>query len=649
MKRFTNILAAVTLGLVFLSPGFIIGQELTSKADKLFFEYAYPQAITEYLEERSEKPLTNQQMLNLADAYLQTGKYESASDTYLEVFKADSAMNAYYLNKMLLSMARTENPDRIKAYLATRQTSFTPELLENAEFNYELLGKEADNSLQFEIFNIRENSPQADFSPMFYKDRLLFTSARGHGKKPVYGPSGESYMDIFIASVGTDGDLQGSAPFKDIPASPFHQATPYYSEELNALFYIRSNMEDGEMLFTDAGKNALSLGMIDDLGTFKYALRDLSTSFYYPFYSAKTSKLYFAADLEGGYGGTDIYYVFTNNGLIMSSPINMGPRINTPGNEIAPYIFENSFYFSSDVFYGLGGMDIYKSEMQEDDFLSIPINLGKGINSEYDDFGFIIRNYGEEGLIGYFSSNRPGGAGNDDIYGFKVAEKPGLKTFVLKGEVNNPVSGEGVSKAQIRLLDVNGELLKEIYANEDGDYRVEIPWQSGIRIEATKEKYSTYNQSFDESEMETLQNAPFRMEISFIEDLVEEKEGQTVLKLNKAYFKKGSTQISPEVAAELNKVVDIVNKFPELQLRIEVHTDSRGGSATNFRLSQGRADAIKDYLQGNGVPASNILYALGYGEDKILNNCTNGVYCLEVLHKQNERQLIVVLNYNILY
>ncbi|MEN8790044.1 MAG: OmpA family protein, partial [Flavobacteriaceae bacterium] len=99
---------------------------------------------------------------------------------------------------------------------------------------------------------------------------------------------------------------------------------------------------------------------------------------------------------------------------------------------------------------------------------------------------------------------------------------------------------------------------------------------------------------------------------------------------------------------ELDKVVAIVSQFPQLQLRIESHTDSRGGSSTNFRVSQARADAIQKYLQDNGVPSSNILYAVGYGEDKIINQCKNGVYCLDFLHRQNERQLIVILNYNLL-
>jgi outer membrane protein OmpA-like peptidoglycan-associated protein len=119
--------------------------------------------------------------------------------------------------------------------------------------------------------------------------------------------------------------------------------------------------------------------------------------------------------------------------------------------------------------------------------------------------------------------------------------------------------------------------------------------------------------------------------------------------LNKFYFDKGQSTITPAIATELDKVIDAVSRFPQMQLRIESHTDSRGGSATNFRISQSRADAIKNYLESNGVSSSNILYSIGYGEDKLLNDCTNGVFCLDTFHKKNERQLIVVLNYDLLF
>jgi outer membrane protein OmpA-like peptidoglycan-associated protein len=134
-----------------------------------------------------------------------------------------------------------------------------------------------------------------------------------------------------------------------------------------------------------------------------------------------------------------------------------------------------------------------------------------------------------------------------------------------------------------------------------------------------------------------------------LEDLVTEKEGQTVLKLNKFFFDRGKGAITPEIAGELDKVVAAVKDFPKLQLRIESHTDSRGGNSANLKLSQQRADAIRVYLLDKGVSPSNILYTVGYGEEKILNNCTDGVFCLEMLHQQNDRSLIVVLNYDLLF
>ncbi len=623
-------------------------QDDMSKADILFYEYAYQDAIQEYKKEMAKGRLNNKQVLNLADAYFKTGNYKSASDAYFDIYKRDSTMSTHHFNNMLQSMTKTSGLDRTKAILATRSSNLSSELLENAEFNFELLESEDNGEEDLGMFNVQGNSPQADFSPSFYKDRILFTSGRGDNSSSVYRPSGEAYLDVFIAHVNGDGDIMNANPFIGLPHTEFHQATPYYSEELGSVFFISSNEEDEEMLFDDNGKNALAIGRADANGDLYYLLKDISTSFYYPFFDMKTGNLYFAADFEDGYGGTDIYYARTNNGQIMSAPKNLGPRINTPGNEIAPYIFDGSFYYASDVFYGLGEMDIYKSEIQDEEEFSIPVNLGKGINSSSDDFGLIIKDNGEEGLIGYFASNRPGGKGADDIYGFRMAKKPGLKTFALKGEIINLSTEYGIPKVRVRLLDSLGTTIKEVYSDDDGSYRIEIPWQYPLTVKVDKNKYSTHTASYSESQMDSVNAAKYDITLASLDDLVEEKEEQTVIEINKFYFSRGSSRLPDTASAELDKVVTVMNKFPQLQLRIEAHTDSRGGSATNFRLSQSRANRMKRYLLDKGVPESAILYTVGYGEDKILNHCTNGVYCLEVLHKQNERYHFVILNYNLL-
>lgn len=642
-KQIRLVFLATLLGVVFC-----FGQK-KSKGDDFFFQYKYQQAINAYEAQMTEGTLSEQQFLNLADSYFETNSFEKASEAYLELYKKDTLMGGHHFNKMLQSISKTANTERKNAFLATMSASFPKELMENMEFNQQLMGNDAEEpELDYQIFNLAGNSPQTDFAPSFYKDQLLFTSGRLRQKGNRYEPGNEDYFNIYGARLQPDGQISDIQPFGELPTSNYHKATPYYAAGLESIFYVLSNTEDGELAFDANGKNALAIGKQVVGGSFQLLLKDLSTSFYYPFYDESSGKLYFSANFDDGYGGTDIYYVYTNNGQVMSAPINLGPRINSPGNEIAPFIFEGSFYFASDVFYGYGGMDVYKSNMEGESF-SIPINLGKGINSVEDDFGLIMRNEGE-GLLGYFASNRPGGKGKDDVYGFKVDEKPGLKTITFRGKVVKPYdASEVVNKAAVRLWNVDGELLAETYSDEDGSYRVEIPWEEEVVLEATKDRYSQFTKRFAQSDLEGKETLDFDIGISLYDDLVEEKEGQMVVKMKKFLFGNNRTQLTPEIEAELNKVVDFVKSFPSVQLRVETYTDSRGGSSTNFRLTQNRSDAIKQYLIEQGVPASNILYSIGYGEDKILNNCTNGVYCLEMLHQQNQRSLVVVLNDNILF
>lgn len=432
--------------------------------------------------------------------------------------------------------------------------------------------------------------------------------------------------------------------FDRIPKSKYHQSTPFYSDKLATFFYSLSNTEDGELAFDENGKNAMAIGTLTNSGQFGFLLKSLSTSFYYPFFDDKTGRLYFAANFDDGYGGTDLYYVYINNGQIMSAPVNLGPRINSPGNEIAPYIYKGDLYFSSDVFYGLGGMDVYKSTIMEDDSYTIPVNLGKGINSVSDDFGFIIREGQNSGFIGYFASNRSGGKGGDDLYGFTVQEVPGIRTFVLRGKIVDLGSKEGLDKAQIRLLNAEGEVIKERRSMLGGVFRVEVPWQSQLTVEVIMEGYSIFSTAYSKESMEEIQQSPYIIGLVKIEDLLVEEEGKKVLKLNPFYFDKGKAEVNTQVATELDKVLDAVLRFPQLKFKIETHTDSRGSTSYNKKLSQDRSNAIKDYLLKNGLPSSAIVESIGYGEEMLTNNCTNGIYCLDFLHKQNERTLIVVVD-----
>lgn len=648
-KMNATIRIRILLFITYLATSLVMAQDKNSKGDEFFFAYDYNNAIVEYQKEMAETDLSNGQLLNLADSYFQTQNYRNASNLYMQVNKEDSIISNHRFNKMLQSLAKISEPERINSFVNTKSSLLSNELLENADFNIELFEANSNKGTKnFQLFNIDANSQQSDFSPTFYTDRFLFSSGRGKKSKKRYEPGGEAYLDIFIGRFGQDGNILSANQFSEIPDSKYHKATPYYSEKLKRLFYILSNTENGELSFDENGRNALALGIAYDDGTFRFLLKDLSTSFYYPFYSEASGRMYFAANFKDSYGGTDLYYVQTSNGQVMSEPINLGPRINSPGNEIAPYIFDNSLYFSSDVFYGLGGMDIYKSNIQEDNNYSIPVNLGKSINSTFDDFGFIIKEHGSGGYLAYFASNRPGGKGKDDIYGLKTNELPGLKTLMFKGQVVNKNSGSGINNTELNILTADGEVIRELVTAEDGTFQLEIPWRDEIMLTATKEKHSIFAKSFDKISLEELQKNTLIINMAFLEDMVKTKEDKPVIKLNDFFFVPNKSEITPAIAMELDKVVAVVQEFPEIKLQIESHTDSRGSTSSNKRVSQMRSDAVRDYLISKGVQNANIAGSIGYGEEKILNNCTNGVYCIEFLHNKNLRTLIVVANYDTL-
>lgn len=629
--------------LIVVLPGILLSQGKSSKGDNYFYGYQYEKAIEEYKKEERKGPLTNRQVLNLADSYFKVGSYGNAAELYQEINKNDTIMNVHQFNQLLQSLSKSSSKDRVKTFLHSKSPLLANELMDNAEFNFEILEDGVMEANDLNIENLTINSPQTDFSPAFYKNKILFSSSRPLDSKAVYAPSGESYLDIYEVTINETGAAGNPSIFNKIPSSKFHKSTPFYSKKSESFFYILSNTQGNEMAFDEEGKNALALGTVSNSGQFRFLLKNLSTSFYYPFYDDETDRLYFAANFDDSYGGTDLYYVSTNSGQIMSAPVNLGPRINSPGNEIAPYLFNGSLYFSSDVFYGLGGMDIYKSRIQDRDVYGIPVNLGNGINSKEDDFGLIIKQENEE-YTGFFASNRKGGKGKDDIYSFQMNNPPGLKTFALRGRVVDVSSNLGIAKAQIKLLSDNGDLLKELYTNDDGNFTVEVPWVNQITIQSGKGEFSEYSKNYTGKELEEIQKQSYNIELLKLVDLLTEAEGKNVIKLKKFFFAKNKSDINPEVSTELDKVVEAVKSFPDLKIRIETHTDSRGYASTNKKLSQQRSDAIKNYLLSKNVPEENIIESVGYGEEKITNNCTDGVYCLNFLHKQNERTLIEVVS-----
>ena len=189
-------------------------------------------------------------------------------------------------------------------------------------------------------------------------------------------------------------------------------------------------------------------------------------------------------------------------------------------------------------------------------------------------------------------------------------------------------------------------VLKETYSGEDGNFRIEIPWRENVKVVVGKERYESRAFGGENADGTLDLSKPLNVVLTPLEAIVLKQANRTLVKMEEFHFDRNRKTITPEIAAILDTTAIELKKFPEIRLRVEAHTDSRGYARTNQRLSQDRATAIRDYLISKGVDPEVFAEVKGYGETQIINNCTDGVYCLDMLHKQNERYPFVILNFD---
>jgi len=336
-----------------------------------------------------------------------------------------------------------------------------------------------------------------------------------------------------------------------------------------------------------------------------------------PALSPDDNTLFFVSDMEGGFGQTDIYKVAIKKDGTYGNPINLGPRINTEGNEKFPFVAKDStFYFSSDAHL-------------EKDVKNIQIkNLGAPYNSSYDDFCFYINT---DTKAGYFSSNREGGVGGDDIYAFGRYDCKNS----LKGIVRDKLTNDPLDKGNVKLLDEGGKVVAEAWTKEDGFYEFK-------NIECDK-KYTVLAERIiyrpDSKEFRTSEESDKEIEIDlFLQPLIIDNE----IVINPIFFDYDKSYIRSDAAYELENIVTVMREHPKMIIRIESHSDSRGRDAYNLKLSDRRAKSTRDYLFSRGIATNRVESAKGYGESQLLNECSNGVKCSEERHQENRRSKFII-------
>ena len=342
--------------------------------------------------------------------------------------------------------------------------------------------------------------------------------------------------------------------------------------------------------------------------------------------------LYFVSDMPGGVGETDIYYCVKNVDGTWETPQNAGTTINTSGKEMFPVIEKNGdLYFSSNGHPGMGGLDMFRSTGSKETW-SEPENLKHPFNSPKDDFAILFT---EEGKTGFFTSNRDGGEGADDIYSFKYTPPPVPTKLTLQVTTWEKMENDtlAILTDEVNILyceSSNPKNKRKLTNMGDGKYEVVISCDSKYEVSAISNKFFAVPAQTIETHCETFNDTVF---VKFVfERIVLNKE----IVIENIYYDYNKANIKPEAAIELGKVISLLKENPAIIIELGSHTDSRGSDSYNLDLSQRRADAAVKYIVENGISQERIT-AKGYGETKLLNRCSNGVRCSEQEHQKNRR------------
>ena len=623
------------------------------KANEKFENYSFIDAREAYIEVYEKGFQSADLFQKLGDSYYFNGDYVNAEKWYEELYKLEGASTKpeymYRYGLTLKSLKNYEKSDQIMMeFSKTKQEDERAEIFIN-ERNY--LKEIEKNSGRFTLKNEDFNSDLSDYAPSFYGEELVISTNRDRGTAThrIHTWNNQPFSDLFVVHVGKDSGEKAIDNFDNTINSKFHESSSVFTKDGKTVYFTRNNYTDKKLKSDNEGINRLKLYKGVKSEDDKWTVTELpfngdNYSVAHPALSVDENILYFASDMEGGMGASDLYMV-TIDGDSYGTPVNLGEGINTEARETFPFVSaDNRLYFASDGHPGLGGLDVFVAEIYSENDFSESYNVGAPVNGIADDFTFIIN---ADTKKGYFASNRAEGKGDDDIYSF-VENRSLVFPFeqTIEGEVLNETTEEPVEGVTVSLIDDEGNVVTTVTTDDEGKYTLPIEERStqyAIRYEKdnfeTKEKpFASTNENgrvFKDVETIKLGNNLGVTQVGLGDDL------NNALGLNPIYFDFDKSNIRPDAEIELQKVIAVMEKYPNLKIDVRSHTDSRANDAYNDALSKRRNKSTLNYIISKGID-KNRLTGDGYGESKLVNECSNGVECTEQQHQLNRRSEFII-------
>ena len=619
------------------------------KADKDISDYAYADAIDSY-EHLVKKGYSEEEIFkNLGDANYLNAKYVEASKWYGQMFALeDTTIEPEYMYRYAQSLKSTgeyaESNKLMDTFNATKKNDLRSQnFLQKKDYLKEI---EAASG-RYDLKNLPFNSEASDFAPSFYDKALVFSTARDTGiaARNIHEWNNKSFLNLYKTTPTASGDFITAEKMSKTMNKKVHESSTAFTKDGNTVYFTRNNSKKGKFARDTEGISRLKIyrgtlqdGEWTDIIELPFNGDDHSTA--HPTLSADETKLYFASDMEGSLGQSDIFMVTINSDGSFGTPSNLGKGINTESRETFPYITsDNTLYFASDGHPGLGGLDIFATDLSDMENSYI-VNVGKPVNSEEDDFSFIIN---DETRKGFFASNREGGQGSDDIYGFIENEKLDLScSTVVQGVVKDAETGAPLTGAKVFILKRSNELVAETISESDGSFVLEGDCKDGdYKLVASKEDYNGGEKMFAVAGANDMTD----VEITLEKTVTVAEVGTNLVQhlgLKPIYFDLDKAAIRPDASSTLERIMAYMNEYSQLKVQVQSHTDVTNSDAYNLALSEKRAKNTVAYLVANGVDSSRVS-GVGFGESQLTNDCTTRESCTDERHQENRRSEIMVV------
>jgi peptidoglycan-associated lipoprotein len=576
------------------------------KADYAFSLEEYSKAVELYkkaYKKTKNRAIKAEIIFKQAECYRISGNIKRAQNYYKRAIKAkypDVVVYLRYADVLRMQGDLDEAVVQYTKYVQLNPTDVRGEMgLKSCDFTSKW--KDIPTRYKIQLMPV-VNSRFSDFSSAFGNgeySELYFTSSRKGGVTDKVDPrTGESFSDIWFSKQNKKGAWSRPVVMTE-PINTEGNEGPVFLNKRGTTMYLtqckvekKKDLGCGIYVSERKGK----LWGATQLLQLKV---DSNTTVGHPTLSEDESILIFSSDLSGGYGGKDLWISIKEKRNRWSDPINLGPLVNTPGDEMFPFLAEDGvIYFASNGHLGMGGFDIYKTSKDENNAYILPVNLKTPVNSSGDDFGMIIEKGGERG---YLTSNRSGGKGGDDIYQFEL---PALKLSV-QGVLTDSKTGAIMTGVKIKLIGNNGTT-NEIETDNTGKYSFQLESLTSYEIVADIEGYLT------KIARETTEGIEFNK--TFIIDLsLDPIKKDVILPLIKYDFNK--FDLRPESIIDLDDLAASLLDNPNVVIELKAHTDFIGSHTHNDKLSQQRADVCIAYLITQGIDAGQLV-AKGMGENE---------------------------------